>query len=101
MTYRKFVKWEPQPIENVLKSKLCMALEAFDNGDAEPLKALEIVTSEPYARIGGWEIDLRPYLRKYWVSIQYYGICEVYAMYKTHIRRYYGSHSVIKIVDAD
>lgn len=99
MTYYKFVNWEPVPIENVLADTIPAALAAYDNGDKKPFNALQIATTSPYYKRGGWCFPLANYLRKYWVKTKYYGIVEYYAVNKTAIRNEIGSHNVIKIVE--
>lgn len=87
MTYYKFVKWEPAPIENVLKSGIPAALAEYDNGNKKPFNDMQIATTDPNVNIGGWRFPLRPYLRRYWVKTKYYGILEYYAVNKTAIRK--------------
>ena len=98
MTYYKFVKWEPAPIDDVLKDRIPAALTAYDNGDKKAFNDLKIATTDPYFRRGGWCFPLEPYLKKYWVKTKYYGILEYYAVNKTAIREELKSN-VIKIVE--
>lgn len=100
MTYYKFVKWEAAPIEKVLTGEIPEALAAYDKGDKKPLNDLQIATTEPYYKIGGWCFPLAPYLRKYWVKTKYYGILEYYAVNKTAIRKELKS-DYIKAVEVD
>lgn len=100
MTYYKFVSWEPAPIENVLTARIPAALQEYDNGNKKPFQALQIATTDPYVKIGGWCFPLAPYLKKYWVKTKYYGILEYYAVNKTAIRKELKSHC-IKIVEVD
>lgn len=98
MTYYKFVTWEPIPIENALSGKIPQALQEYDKGNKKPFQAMQIATTEPYYKIGGWCFSLIPYLRKFWVKTKYYGILEYYAVNKTAIRKELKSN-VIKIVE--
>ena len=100
MTYYKFVKWDAAPIENVLSGTIPRALQEYDNGNIKPFNDLEIATTEPYYKIGGWCFPLAPYLRKFWVKTKYYGILEYYAVNKTAIRKELKTH-VIKIVEIE
>ena len=87
MYYFKFVKWEAIPIENALNGKIPLALSEYDHGNKKPLKEMQIATTEPYYKIGGWCFPLREYLTRYWVKTKYYGILEYYAVNKTAIRK--------------
>ena len=99
MTYYRFVKWEPAPIENVLQGSIPTALQAYDAGNKKPFNALQIATTDPFYRCGGWCFPLVEYLKKYWVKTKYYGILEYYAVNKTAVRKDIGAHNVIKIVE--
>lgn len=92
MTYYKFVKWEAAPIENVLAGEIPTALQEYDNGNKKPWNDLQIATTEPYYKIGGWCFPLTQYLRRFWVKTKYYGILEYYAINKTAIRKELKSH---------
>lgn len=98
MRYYKFVNWDVAPVETHFNNKTVNAMQEYDNGNEKPLKDLEIATTEPYIKIGGWLFDLKPYLKKYWVKTKYYGILEYYAMNKTAIRKELKSYC-IKIVE--
>lgn len=98
MTYYKFVSWEPKPINNILTGKIPQALQEYDRGNKKPFNDLQIATTEPYYRCGGWCFPLEPYLRKFWVKTKYYGILEYYAVNKTAIRKELKSQ-VIQIVE--
>lgn len=98
MQYYKFVKWEPAPIENVLKGRIPVALAEYDGGNRKPFNDMQIATTEPYYKSGGWCFSLRPYLRRFWVKTKYYGILEYYAVNKTAIRKELKSN-VIEIVE--
>lgn len=98
MQYWKFVKWDAIPIENALKHRTVKAMQEYDNGNTKPLYDLEIATTDPYIKIGGWCFSLVPYLKKYWVKTKYYGIQEYFAVNKTVIRKELKS-GVIKIVE--
>lgn len=99
MEYYKFVNWDAAPIENVLSGTIPTALRAYDNGDKKPFNGLQIATTTPYYKCGGWCFPLTAYLKKYWVKTKHYGIVEYYAVNKTAIRNEVGSHNVIKIVE--
>lgn len=94
MFYYKFVAWEPKPIEDVLQGRIPTALAEYDKGNKKPFKSLEIATTEPWYKLGGWCFDLRPYLNRYWVKTKYYGILEYYAVNKTAIRNELKSHVI-------
>lgn len=98
MTYYKFVKWEPVPIENALQASIPAALVEYDNGNKKPFKELQIATTNPYYKIGGWCFPLHAYLRRFWVKTKYYGILEYYAINKTAIRKELKSQ-IIEIVE--
>lgn len=98
MTYYKFVKWEAAPIENVLTDRIPAAMQEYDNGNKKPWNDLQIATTEPYYKRGGWCFPLYKYLRKFWVKTKYYGILEYYAINKTAIRKELKSH-VVQIVE--
>jgi hypothetical protein len=98
MIYYKFVKWDAIPIENVLKERLPAALAEYDNGNKKPFRDLEIATTDPYFRRGGWCFPIHQYLKRYWVKTKYYGILEYYAVNKTAIRKELKSQ-VIQIVE--
>lgn len=87
MVYYKFVKWEPQPIEKVLTAAIPQALQEYENGNKKPFQDLQIATTDPFYKLGGWCFPLSPYLRRYWVKTKYYGILEYYAINKTAIRK--------------
>ena len=94
MTYYKFVKGEAAPIETVLTGKIPEALKEYDNGNKKPFNNLQIATTDPYYKIGGWCFPLMPYLHKYWVKTKYYGILEYYAVNKTAIHNELKSHYI-------
>lgn len=98
MTYYKFVKWDPIPLEKALAATLPQALKEYDNGNKKPFIDLAIATTDPYAHIGGWCFPLAPYLRRYWVKTKYCGILEYYAVNKTAIRKVLKS-DVIEIIE--
>lgn len=98
MTYYKFVRWDVKPVEVFLSGTIPQALVEYDNGNKDPFKALQIATTEPFYKVGGWCFDLRPYLKKYWVKTKYYGILEYYAINKTAIRNELKSNC-LKIVE--
>lgn len=98
MKYYKFVPWDPKPIETVLAARIPAALAEYDNGNRQPFKALEIATTDPYCKIGGWCFPLAPYLRRFWVKTKYFGIVEYWAINKTAIRKELKSN-VLKIIE--
>ena len=100
MRYYKFVKnWEPRPLEDVMKATIPQALKAYDEGNQQPWKDMNIVTTSPYVDIGGWRFLYSEYLKVFWVKTKYWGIQEYYALNKTAIRKAVGSHNIIKIVE--
>lgn len=38
MKYWQFVNWEPMPIESALKSRVAVAIAAYENGDKNAIK---------------------------------------------------------------
>ena len=38
MKYWQFVNWEPAPIESALKSRVAVAIAAYENGDKNAIK---------------------------------------------------------------
>lgn len=98
MKYYKFVKWDVKPVENFFNDRIPAALIAYDNGDKKPLDSLQIATTTPFYKIGGWCFPLSDYLRKFWVKTKYYGILEYYAVNKMAIRKELKS-DVIKIIE--
>lgn len=81
------VHWEIPPFESLKNNRLIKAIEAYDNGDDAPLKALHIATRYPRLHLMGWEVPYREYLNRYFVKTKYYGILEVFALNKTDIRK--------------
>lgn len=98
MQYYKFVKWDAAPIENVLQDKIPAALLEYDNGNKKPFNDMQLATTDPYYKRGGWCFPLYPYLRRFWVKTKYYGILEYYAVNKSAIRKELKSY-VIQIVE--
>lgn len=98
MKYYKFVTWDIKPIEEFLSTKIPAALQEYDKGNKKPWQELQIVTQNPYYKIGGWCFPYGEYLKKYWVKTKYHGILEYYAINKTAIRKELKSH-VIKIIE--
>lgn len=96
MKYYKFVNWEPAPLENVLTASIPQALAEYDAGNIKPWHDLQIATTDPVFRLGGWAFSYAEYLRRFWVKTKYYGILEYYAVNKTAIRKELKS-SVIEI----
>lgn len=98
MRHYKFVSWDIPAWETVKNAPLPAALEAWDNGDREPLKALHIATREPLFKRSGWAVPYAEYMRRFWVKTKYYGIIEMYALNKTDIRKELKS-DCLKIVE--
>lgn len=86
MKYWQFVNWEPAPIESALKSRVAVAIAAYESGDKNAIKEYyrQSATIEtlrnPVVKIGGWAFSLREFCRVYWVQSRYYGIMELYAL---------------------
>jgi len=97
MTHYKFVNWDVPEFETVLGARIPHALQAWDNGDKEPLKELHIVTTEPVFRQSGWAIPFYEYMNRYWVKTKYNGIIEVFALNKLDIRKELKSN-IIEII---
>jgi hypothetical protein len=98
LSYYKFVSWDAIPIENAMQHNTIKAINEYENDNKKPLKDLHIVLDSPYIDFGGWRFNLRPYLKKYWVKLKYYGIQEYYALNKTDIRKEFNSY-VIQIIE--
>ena len=98
MYYYKFVPWDAVPLEEAQQHKTIAAFYEYENGNKKPLQELHPVLDDPQIKAGGWCFVVRPYLRRFWVKLKYYGICEYYALNKTDIRRRFNS-SIIEIVE--
>lgn len=98
MYYYKFAMWDAVPIEEAKQHKTIKAFEEYENGNKKALKALHPVYDDPCLKWGGWCFVVRPLLRRYWVKLKQYGICEYYALNKTDIRKRFGSY-VLEIVE--
>ena len=98
MYYYKFVRWDAIPIEEAKQNQNIKAFEEYENGDKKALKNIHPVLDEPFIKIGGWCFVVRPFLRRYWVKLRGYGICECYALNKTDIRKRFNSY-VVEIVE--
>lgn len=98
MYYYKFVPWDAVPIEEARQNKTIEAFEEYENGNTKPLKDLHPVLNDPCIKCGGWCFNVRPFLRRYWVKLRQYGICEYFALNKTDIRRRFNSY-VLEIVE--
>lgn len=96
MKYWQFVNWEPTPIESALKSRVAVAIAAYENGDKNAI--LETLQN-PVVKLGGWAFSLREFCRVYWVKSRYYGIMELYAPNKSAIYAVLGRYHVLKIVE--
>ncbi len=96
--YYKFVKWDAIPIEDAMQHSTIKRFVEYDKGNKNALKGLDVVLDDPIIKVGGWAFGVRPYLKKYWVKLEHYGIQEYYAINKTAIRKKLGSH-VVKIIE--
>lgn len=71
MKYWQFVNWEPAPIESALKSRVAVAIAAYESGDKNAIKEYyrQSATIEtlrnPVVKIGGWAFSLREFCRAY------------------------------------
>jgi hypothetical protein len=107
MTYYQFVKWEPIPLESALKSRVAVAIAAYENGDKNAIKAYykEYATLDtlknPVVKVGGWAFSLREVCRVFWVKTRYYGIMELYAPNKSAIYSILGRYHVLRIEEVD
>lgn len=105
MKYWQFVNWEPAPIESALKSRVAVAIAAYESGDKNAIKEYyrQSATIEtlrnPVVKIGGWAFSLREFCRVYWVQSRYYGIMGLYAPNKSAIYAVLGRYHVLKIVE--
>lgn len=105
MKYWQFVNWEPAPIESALKSRVAVAIAAYESGDKNAIKEYyrQSATIEtlrnPVVKIGGWAFSLREFCRAYWVKSRYYGIMWLYAPNKSAIYAVLGRYHVLKIVE--
>lgn len=102
MKYWQFVNWKPAPIESALKSRVAVAIAAYESGDKNAIKEYyrQSATIEtlrnPVVKIGGWVFSLREFCRVYWVQSRYYGIMELYAPNKSAIYAVLGAVSCSK-----
>lgn len=84
MKYWQFVNWEPAPIESALKSRVAVAIAAYESGDKNAIKEYyrQSATIEtlrnPVVKIGGWAFSLREFCRVYWVQSRY--LCRIRAV---------------------
>lgn len=107
MKYWQFVNWEPAPIESALKSRVAVAIAAYENGDKNAIKeyyrqsATVETLKNPVVKIGGWAFSLREFCRVYWVKVRYYGIMELYAPNKSAIYSVLGKYHVLKIQEVE
>ena len=107
MKYWQFVNWEPAPIESALRSRVAVAIAAYENGDKNAIKeyykqfATVETRKKPVVRIGGWAFSLREFCRGYWVKTRYYGIMELYAPNKSAIYSVLGRYHVLKIQEVE
>lgn len=98
MYYYKFVRWDAAPLEEVKQNSVIKAFEEYENGNKSALKKLHLVMNDPSIKIGGWCFAVRPFLRRFWVKLKQYGICEYFALNKTDIRKKFGSY-VIEVIE--
>ena len=108
----------PASIESIEGSAAVRLLRALEreNGNVKKLtedekELIETVFGELWhpdtytqgiAKIGGYIVDFRPFLKSYWVKTRYYGIREIKAFNKTYIRKLSTTPSeIIKIVEID
>ena len=107
MKYWHFTNWEPAPLEDALKSRVAVAIAAYENGDKNAIKEYykRFATSEtlqnPIVKIGGWAFSLREFCRVYWVKTRYDGIMELYAPNKSAIYAVLGRYPVLKIAEVE
>ena len=107
MKYWQFVNWEPAPIESALRSRVAVAIAAYESGDKNALKeyykqsATMETLKNPVVKIGGWAFSLREFCRVYWVKVRYYGIMELYAPNKSAIYSVLGKYHVLKIQEVE
>lgn len=107
MKYWQFVNWEPAPIESALKSRVAVAIAAYENGDKNAIKeyyrqsATVETLKNPVVKIGGWAFSLREFCRVYWVKVRYYRIMELYAPNKSAIYSVLGKYHVLKIQEVE
>ncbi|MFA6661432.1 MAG: hypothetical protein WCS56_00195 [Bacilli bacterium] len=99
MKFRVFVTWEPIPLENLKQARVYKALEAADKGDFSMLK--DYTSSTGFNKVGGYEFDMREHMNRYVVKEKYCGWHEYYAVNKTEIRKFLGSHNVLEIQELD
>lgn len=84
MKYWQFVNWEPAPLEGALKSRVAVAIAAYENGDKNAIKEYyrQFATVEtlqnPVVKIGGWAFSLREFCRVYWVKVRH--LCRIGAV---------------------
>lgn len=105
MTYWKFVKWEPRPLEAALRSPVAVAIAAYENGDKNAIKeyyrkyATLATLQNPVVKIGGWAFSLREFCKVFWVKTRHNGILELYAPNKSAIYSVLGRYHVLQIVE--
>lgn len=85
MTYLS--KGNPDKLNIFLEQSIPAALQAADNEDLKPLKALHIATQTPVYRYAGWGVAFHAYMRRFWVKTRDCGIIEVYSLNKTDVRK--------------
>ena len=104
-----------EAIEGSAAVRLLRALER-ENGNVKKLtedekELIETVFGElghpntytqGIAKILGYIVDFRPFLKSYWVKTKYYGIREIKAFNKTYIRKLATTPSeIIKIIEIE
>lgn len=105
MKYWQFVKWEPRPFEEALRSPVAVAISAYENGDKNAIKEYyrqyaTIGTLQHHiVPVGGWAFSLREFCRVFWVKTRHDGILELYAPHKSAIYSVLGRYHVLKIME--
>lgn len=88
MKYWHFTNWEPAPLEGALKSRVAVAIAAYENGDKNAIReyykqsaTLETLQN-PIVKIGGWAFSfimelwnytrqINPLFMPYWGGIMF------------------------------
>ena len=102
----KFARHDVPPYN--LESRYFALHSKLERGEklnrAEKNDVVDQLLTNSYSRvgipIGGWMIDMRKWLTRFWVKVKNYGIVEVYAFDRTSIRKHYGRHNVVEIIAA-
>lgn len=96
---------QPAEFEVLSETRIVKALQAAEQGDLKPLKAMYMEGGlmqqdyliKGYYRLRGWHFDLKPYCKRYLVNQKHYGWQEFYAPYKTALYAVLGRHNVLEI----